>query len=130
MKIVVTGSTGLLGRYFLKQARSCCYEVFGTGGRDGVLASKKSFLDYASDIEPDWIVHCAAMTNVDDCERQPALAEEVNVILTRTVCEVALEAKANVLYLSTDSVFDNHAIFGSGESDMTMPLNAYAKSKL
>ena len=130
MKIIVTGSTGLLGRYFLKQAKSCCYEVFGAGGRGGVLSSKQSFLNYANDIEPDWIIHCAAMTNVDECERNPQLAEDVNVTLTKMVCEVAVEAKARVLYISTDSVFDNHKMYGSSEADIVSPLNVYAKSKL
>jgi dTDP-4-dehydrorhamnose reductase len=54
---------------------------------------------------PDWVVHCAAMTNVDDCETNPDLAWKVNSDLVRRVVRVAGKSGARLLYVSTDSVF-------------------------
>ncbi len=80
-------------------------------------------------IAPDIIVHAAAMTNVDACEKDPELAERQNVLASSNLAEWAHANKSFLLYVSTDSVFDG-ARGRYSEEDAPGPLNAYARSKL
>ena len=78
---------------------------------------------------PDLVIHCAAETNVDLCEAEPALAERVNVGGTRNIAKVAASLGVGVIFVSSDSVFDGHR-GGYTEDDMTGPLNVYSRTKL
>ncbi len=82
--------------------------------------------------KPDWIVHAAALTNIDLCERDVKLAEAIHVESTRTLAEAAREIEARMLYVSTDSFFDGKA--GDErkftETDPATPRSVYARTKL
>jgi dTDP-4-dehydrorhamnose reductase len=74
----------------------------------------------------DVVVHTAAMTDVDGCERDPAAAFAVNAAGTANV----VARGARVILLSTDYVFDGRASRAYAEDDPTGPLSAYGRSKL
>ena len=78
----------------------------------------------------DVIVHLAAMTDVDGCERDPKAADAVNSLGTRNVAEAAEDTGARVIYVSTNYVFDGTKIEEYAEEDRPAPLNAYGRSKL
>jgi dTDP-4-dehydrorhamnose reductase len=78
----------------------------------------------------DVIVHLAALTDVDACERDPKTADAVNSLGTRNVAEAAEEAGARVLFVSTNYVFDGTKAEEYAEEDRPAPLNAYGRSKL
>jgi len=78
----------------------------------------------------DVVVHLAAMTDVDRCEREPDSAARVNGSGTRVVVEAAAERRARVVYLSTDYVFDGRKRGEYEVDDPPAPLNAYGRSKL
>jgi dTDP-4-dehydrorhamnose reductase len=139
MRVLLTGSTGLLGGMLVYEWRhvvdliACVHErklvsdgfavrTLDVRDRDGVVGIVR-------ETRPDWICHVAAATNVDLCETDPQTAEELNVTATATVSEAASKFGARFLLISTDSVFDGHK--GSyNECDAPNPLNVYAKSKL
>ncbi len=77
----------------------------------------------------DVIVHLAAMTDVDGCERDPELAHAVNAEGTRNVVEASPDT-ARLIYVSTDYVFDGSRDGEYGEDDAVGPINAYGRSKL
>ena len=74
----------------------------------------------------DLVVHCAAMTDVDGCERDPERAAVVNAGGSANVAQAA----GRVIMLSTDYVFDGSADHEYGEDDPTGPINVYGRSKL
>lgn len=74
----------------------------------------------------DLVVHAAAMTDVDGCERQPERAEAVNAGGAANVAA----AGARVIHLSTDYVFSGEKAGEYAEDDPTGPLGAYGRSKL
>jgi dTDP-4-dehydrorhamnose reductase len=79
---------------------------------------------------PDVVIHAAAMTNVDRCEEDPEAAEAINVDGTRNVAEAAAHARAHLVYVSTDYVFDGTATRPYRETDDTNPVSVYGATKL
>lgn len=79
--------------------------------------------------QPAWIVHCAALTNVDWCEAHPKEAQLVNVEMSRHLAAAARRVGARMVYISTESVFDGK-VGNYSEADVPGPLNVYAKCKL
>jgi dTDP-4-dehydrorhamnose reductase len=76
---------------------------------------------------PDWIIHCAALANLDACEADPALAQRLNAEVPGELA--ALAAGARMVHISTDAVFDGQC-GDYGEEDPPNPLCIYARSKL
>jgi dTDP-4-dehydrorhamnose reductase len=83
-----------------------------------------------ADARPAWVVHAAAWTDVDGCERDPERANLVNGEGTRRVAEACRAVGAGLVYLSTDYVFDGRKGAPYLETDPVAPLSAYARSKV
>lgn len=129
VRVLVTGGNGQLGRELV--------EAFATGHqvvappRDQLdVAQRESVLQHVIAAEPDAIVHGAAWTDVDGCEREPHRALRVNALGTRHVAEAARLVGARVCYISTDYVFPGDSARPYTEWDDTGPLSAYGRSKL
>lgn len=140
MRIAITGASGLLGCNLALAWSRAGHAVLALYGRHAVavpgadcrpadLAATAAVAAQFGTFRPDWVVHAAAMTAVDECERQPELAMQANAGLTRSVACAAAAAGARLLYVSTDSVFDGSR-GGWTEADRPAPVNAYARSKL
>jgi dTDP-4-dehydrorhamnose reductase len=81
------------------------------------------------DCHPDWAIHCAADTAIDDLEADPERASRMNTGMARKVARAAAATSSRLVFVSTDSVFDGR----DGpykESDEPDPQNVYARSKL
>ena len=78
-------------------------------------------------VDADAVIHCAALTDVDGCERDPDEAMRVNGQGTRHLAEVT---EAFIVYVSTDYVFDGTKASPYIETDVPNPINAYGRSKL
>jgi dTDP-4-dehydrorhamnose reductase len=140
MNMVATGASGLLGANLLLAARERGARCAGVRHRapleiPGVETVSTDLNDAAAvdallaRIKPDWIVHCAAATDVDWCEAHPDEARRVNAGTTGVLAAAARRAGAGLLLVSTDSVFDGRT-GGYVEGDATGPLNVYARTKL
>lgn len=81
-------------------------------------------------VRPDIVVHAAAWTAVDACERDPDRAYRVNALGTRHVVEAARLVGAHILYVSTDYVFDGRSPHPYREWDDPNPVSVYGRSKL
>jgi dTDP-4-dehydrorhamnose reductase len=138
--VLITGAAGLLGANLALQYRSSGLDVVATDlGRlpaiDGVQTVVCDLLEAGAaaklieERHPDCVIHCAALTNVDQCEADPGLALRVNAGISGNLAAVAARAGARFVYISTDSVFDGSR-GGYTEADPVAPLNSYAKSKL
>ena len=128
MRILVTGAKGQLGVELL--------DVLGQG--HDVLGLDLPELDITNpsatrviaDARPAWVVHAAAWTDVDGCERDPGRAFLVNGEGTRRVAEACRAVGAGLVYLSTDYVFDGQKNAPYVETDPVAPLSVYARSKV
>ncbi|MCW4033595.1 MAG: dTDP-4-dehydrorhamnose reductase [Candidatus Bathyarchaeota archaeon] len=138
MKILISGASGLLGSKIAELAKAEEYQVFsGYFTQEPIfgqpvkldITDKKLVSKIISDIKPDTIIHSAALTNVDECEKNKKLAEEMNVLGTRSIAKAAKDNDAHLSYVSTDYVFDGLKGMYK-EEDITNPVNFYGESKL
>ena len=136
MKILVTGAMGQLGKAIIGQENSD-YEIIGSGKEDeaftefvGIDVTKaESMKQIITEISPDLVINSAAFTDVDGCERNQELAENVNFKGAENVANACADVGCKMIQISTDYVFDGKT--GSyTEEDSVNPIQEYGKSKL
>lgn len=128
MRIAVTGAAGGLGRAFLA-AVPPGHEVRAFARRDLDVRNNEEVGAAMASIEPDVILHFAALTSVDGCEDEPQRAAETNVLGSFNVAAAARRTGALLLALSTDYVFDGEKGEPYDERDLPNPLSLYAWTK-
>ena len=136
--MLVTGACGLLGAHLVEVFRPHA-QVAGLDRnpwwgdrpldlRAGDLADHAFLKRVVADVRPDVLIHCAALVDVDRCERRPAEAFAINSDVTRVLASAAAPETLFV-YVSTDSIFKADRPF-STERDLPCPRTVYARSKL
>jgi dTDP-4-dehydrorhamnose reductase len=93
------------------------------------LENGRALRDFMAAFRPDIVLHTAGLTNVDQCEREPSLARRLHVDITRNVAAAAAAARARLVHISTDHIFDGSGRFYL-EAAEPKPLNVYAHTKL
>ncbi len=142
MKILITGSNGLLGQKLVDYCKVNSIDYIATSkgenrNPDCSIANyyeldvtlKEQVLSLVEKIRPTHIIHTAAITNVDFCELNPEDCELVNVTATRYLIEASNKVKAHFQFVSTDFVFDGQK-GNYVETDPVNPLSEYASSKV
>ncbi|NLC58275.1 MAG: dTDP-4-dehydrorhamnose reductase [Armatimonadetes bacterium] len=133
MRIVVTGAAGMLGRDLVailsEQHAVVPTDLAGAAHSLDITdaVAVRAFLEAE---RPDAVVHCAAYTDVDGCERDPDQAYRVNALGTAAVAGACHHVGAALVYLSTDFVFDGEKTTPYTEFDDPRPLGVYGASKL
>ena len=130
MRLLVTGSGGMLAKALVPalEARGHTVTGFTRSALDVTrCADVRAAVREAS---PDWVVHLAAFTDVDGCEKDPDRAYIVNGLGARNSAMAAFEMGAGVLALSSDYVFDGRVREPRREHDIVGPLSQYGRSKL
>ena len=143
IKVVITGSNGLLGQsllnVLLKEKNN--YDVYGFS--KGVNRSGRNDFQYFSiditnqnqltkellKIKPDYIVNTAAMTQVDACENDTVKCDTLNVNVVQWLAAICQELSAHLVHISTDFIFDGKKGWYK-ETDVPNPLSYYGFSKL
>jgi dTDP-4-dehydrorhamnose reductase len=127
MKAAILGGTGLLGKALVPAWSGD--EVIGLGSRDVDIRDPQKVTEVVNAMRPDWIVLAAAYTDVDGCESNPELAFSVNRDGAVTVARAAKEARARLLFLSSDYVFDGRKTSPYETDDPRNPQSVYGRSK-
>ncbi|TMD15396.1 MAG: dTDP-4-dehydrorhamnose reductase [Chloroflexi bacterium] len=129
MKILLTGAGGQLGRD-VAAALAGVFEVHALDRARLDVSDRRQVSDTVFRMSPDWIVNCAAFTDVDRAERDQAAADAVNARAPGYLAEAAARAGAAILHVSTDYVFDGAKGAAYDENDSPNPLNVYGRTKL
>jgi len=129
MRIVVTGANGMLGRDL---CATLCKDnqVLGLDLEDMNITREEEVMSAIPPFKPDIVIHTAAFTDVDACEKKPEKAFLVNDSGTANVVNTCKEVGCPLVYLSTDFVFNGKKKEPYTETDNPDPLNVYGKSKL
>jgi dTDP-4-dehydrorhamnose reductase len=129
MKILVTGAAGMLGSDLVRRF-SEGHEVTGVTRQNFDILKEREIRASLAEFRPDWVIHSAAYTNVDGCEKEPDKAYRVNSDGARDVARACWSVGARMLFVSTDYVYDGNKGSPYVETDQPGPLNVYGKSKL
>ena len=129
MRIAVTGAGGGLGRAFVATA-SGAHKGHGFARADLDVRDHDAVIRALVPLEPEVILHCAAMTSVDGCQAEPGRASETNVLGSFNVAAAARRSGARFVALSTDYVFDGEKSAPYDERDRPNPLSVYGWTKL
>ena len=138
--VLLTGASGFLGENIAHRFhREPCklYLVYNKHAprADGEkkfhvdIEVRGRFSHVLRDLQVDTVVHTAAITDPDACQRNPGLAHAVNIAGTCEVAEWAEQQGARMIYVSTDLVYDGEKS-PYREEDPPFPTNAYGKTKL
>jgi dTDP-4-dehydrorhamnose reductase len=143
MKILITGSNGLLGQKLLHKLRNDYFvELIATSKGDNRVTERSNYTYFDLDItnndavaqlisseKPQVVVNTAAMTNVDLCEDEKKACDALNVDAVRYLADACAKIDAHLIQISTDFIFDGE----DGpykESDIPNPISYYGLSKL
>lgn len=139
-KLLVTGFNGFVAGSVIVQAKGK-WEIHGIGrsespaGESGVFYHTLNMLDERKmeelyhQINPDAVIHTAAMANIDVCQINQEMAETVNVGITKTLARLCQESGAKMVFCSTDTVFDGTK-GNYTETDEPKAVNFYAETKI
>ncbi|MEO5588458.1 MAG: SDR family oxidoreductase [Gemmatimonadaceae bacterium] len=138
--VLVAGSAGFLGTAVLRAALEAGRDITALLHSTPAavessrtikcdLSDRNQVAAIVAEAQPDWVVNCAALANVDECERDPARAHRLNAEIPANLAFACAEHGARLVHISTDSVFDGTRGMYS-EDDIPHPLNVYAASKL
>jgi dTDP-4-dehydrorhamnose reductase len=136
MKILITGSSGMLGTDLvnLLKSREASFEhnpeVIEAPHEVLDITLEDRVSDFISTHTPDIVVNCAAFTNVDKCETEREDAFSVNALGPKYLAAAANKCGARVIQISTDFVFDGNGNRPYTEEDQTNPLSEYGRTKL
>jgi dTDP-4-dehydrorhamnose reductase len=137
--VLITGASGFVGEnlahrfaretelvlaYGNQRPRTEAERIFSVD-----LAVRDNFTSALGDIDVEAVIHTAAMVSPDKCEKDPHMAQAINVEGTREVARWAEARNATMVYFSTDLVFDGKK-GAYKEGDPPVPLNVYGRTKL
>lgn len=128
--LLITGATGMLGGYALSVAEAQGYKVIAPSRSQFDLKNIGSIAAFIGTARPDAVLHLAAQTDVDLCERNPENAAQINVLATQEIAKATADVGGWLGYVSTSGVFGagNNIVYN--ELDLPNPVNYYGRSKL
>ncbi len=126
--VLITGTTGLIGSYLARTAGRWArnWQVCGVKRADADLTHQGQVKALWSRLQPQGVIHCAALSRTGQCEENPVLARQINVEATQRLAELAHDIP--FVLFSSDQVFDGTK-GGYVEGDQVNPLNVYGQTK-
>jgi len=129
MKVLIIGSNGQLGW----ELQRTCPRGFGLAAIDYPqidITQKDSVTAVLDKHKPEWIINCAAYTNVDGAETDEVAAHAVNCVGAGILARVARKIKARLVHISTDFIFNGDSYRPYKPEDTPDPRSIYGKTKL
>jgi dTDP-4-dehydrorhamnose reductase len=138
-RILITGASGLLG-INLAQETMNVHDIVAVDRGKLVNAPFKilngdllnpGILDLVLDsAQPEWLINCAALADLEACENNPGIARRLNIDLPAQMAKACKARGVSFVHISTDAVFDGEKDGFYTEEDIPNPLGVYAQSKL
>jgi dTDP-4-dehydrorhamnose reductase len=129
MKILVTGSDGLIGTNILPYLAKH-FEIIPATEKQWDILDREQGEETFRTVKPDVLINLAAITNVDGCESATEPAYRVNAEGAGVIAELCRKYDVKLLHFSTDYVFDGTSRRPYTEEDAPNPLSVYGRSKL
>ena len=130
MKILVTGAKGMLGQDLCPILEDEGFDVVETDVQALDITNLENVETVLTKEKPDWVIHCAAYTNVDGAESDEETAQKINGLGSENIAKVCGKNDIGVVYISTDYVFNGEKDGIYTPEDTPCPINVYGKTKL
>lgn len=127
-KILLTGARGMLGWAMTKEL-NLEYQLVGIDIEDADIRDENQIKEEIFNVRPDIVIHSAAYTEVDNCEKNKELTYRTNAKGAENVAHACKLIQAKMVYISTDFVFDGTKNTPYTEEDIPNPINVYGWSK-
>jgi dTDP-4-dehydrorhamnose reductase len=139
MELLITGASGLLGITLALEAmrehevigvdrgklKSAPFQVVKTD-----LSRENAIESMIDSTQPEALIHCAALTNLEVCEESPDLAKILNAEIPGRLADICAKKDIRFVHISTDAVFDGETKEFYTEDDQPNPLGVYSQTKL
>ena len=129
MKILITGSNGMLGHDLIEVLKDN-HELILTTSKSLDITDKTHVISFIKENKPDIVINSAAYTNVDGCEENQETAFSINGDGVRNLALGCSEVNCPLVHISTDYVFNGENTVPWVEDDEIGPISVYGKSKL
>lgn len=130
MKILITGAAGLVGSHLARRL-SREYDVAALKHTDFDITDRAAVHRVVADVRPALIFNCAVL-QVEESEKNPAMAQSINAVGPGYLAEAATEAGAEIVQFSTQYAFDGEPIGRAPYTtdDEPQPVNVYGQTKV
>lgn len=136
--IFITGATGMLANHFYDESKYH-YKPTLIHYKKEKIDNKYIKLNYHNKNEikkiflkyrPSFLIHTAGITSVEICERNKKNTLKINYEITKNLADICKQLGINLIYISSDHLFNGSIYTGYSELSKTNPLNLYAKTKI
>ena len=130
MKILITGANGMLAKAVKEKFAN--ETLILTDSNELDITVEKSVMEKVKEINPEYVINCAAYTAVDKAEEDKELAKKVNSLGVENLAKACRNTGATLIHVSTDYVFDGKLDINKvyREDDKTGPVTVYGITKL
>ena len=130
-RLLITGAGGFLGSRICEYySNRDGYEAVGVTHRELDIEDFVAVSAFIKAIRPDYVLHCAAISNTGTCERNPVLSEKVNVRGTINLAKACRNAGSRMIFTSSDQIYNtSHSLEPNREGSEGKPGNVYGRDK-
>jgi len=129
-KILITGCNGQLGNEIRDIADKTPFSFTYTDVAELDITDINAIDSLFAATPFDYVVNCAAYTNVNKAESEEDIAYKINAVAPENLAKVCAKYNSTLIHVSTDYVFDGNACQPYSESDSVCPQSAYGRTKL
>jgi dTDP-4-dehydrorhamnose reductase len=136
--MLITGVSGLLGNNLARYFRDKCeilglynahqVTIAGTNVERCDLTDAANIGRIITEFKPQILIHCAGLTNIDQCQEDKKTATKLNVLATKNTVKEVIDKEVYLIYISTDAVYEG-AKGNYSENDHINPQNYYGRTK-
>lgn len=130
MKVLLIGANGQLGTDLLKEFQAAGNTIIPVTHAQMDVCSEEQVAESMAEVKPEVVVSTAAFHKVEECEKKPALAFQVNGTGAMNLALACQRSGAVLVHFSTDYVFDGKKNAAYEETDLPSPLSVYGASKV
>lgn len=135
-RVLITGGTGLFALKFYSQYKKQI-QIFLVGNKKKIkgvkvyylnIFNKEKLLEFLNKNNIDTIIHAAAQTNIEECQKNQKKCFQTNVELTKHLGKIAKKKNIKIIFISTDQIFNKKKSF-KNEKLKKNPCNFYGYTK-